>query len=108
MKSIFIVLLFITVLQPGISSVNAQRVPDSTMQKINGFRVFYETLGKAFPPDSTITESAMDIAGVKTYWFNQKQVVQKNIVIYLHGGVYTYGNINAYRAMVSHLSGLGL
>ncbi|PZR35769.1 MAG: hypothetical protein DI538_14740, partial [Azospira oryzae] len=74
------------------------------MQKIHGFRGFYETLGKVYPPDSTIAIGATEIAGVKSYWFNQNQLTQKHIVLYLHGGVYTYGNINAYRAMLSHLA----
>jgi epsilon-lactone hydrolase len=104
MKRTLMIYFFITILQFHFSGVNAQSIPDSTMQKINGFRAFYETLGQAYPKDSTITEVATEIAGVKSYWFNQKQVTQKNIVIYLHGGVYTYGNINAYRAMVSHLA----
>ncbi len=84
--------------------LNAQSIPDSTMQKIKDFRAFYESLGQAYPKDGTIVETETEIAGVKSYWFNQKQLSQKNIVVYLHGGVYTYGNINAYRAMVSHLA----
>ncbi|HKO79837.1 MAG TPA: alpha/beta hydrolase [Chitinophagaceae bacterium] len=104
MKKTLIVSFFISILQLGFSALNAQSIPDSTMQKINGFRAFYETLGRAYPKDSTITEEATEIAGVKSYWFNQKQLSQQNIIIYLHGGVYTYGNINAYRAMISHLA----
>ena len=94
----------LSIFQLTTSAVNTQNIPDSTMQKINGFRAFYETLGKVYPVDSTVTETATEIAGVKSYWFNQKQLTQKSIVIYLHGGLYTYGNINAYRAMLSHLS----
>ncbi|MFL5744577.1 MAG: alpha/beta hydrolase fold domain-containing protein [Niastella sp.] len=94
----------LSVFQLSLSSINAQSIPDSTMQKINGFRAFYETLGKVYPPDSTISIDATEIAGVKSYWFNQNMVNQKHIIIYLHGGVYTYGNINAYRAMLSHLA----
>jgi hypothetical protein len=30
----------------SIPGAYAQSVPDSTMQKINGFRAFYETLGR--------------------------------------------------------------
>jgi monoterpene epsilon-lactone hydrolase len=94
----------LSVFQLSLSSINAQSIPDSTMQKINGFRAFYETLGKVYPPDSTISIDATEIAEVKSYWFNQNMVNQKHIIIYLHGGVYTYGNINAYRAMLSHLA----
>ncbi|MCS3799004.1 alpha/beta hydrolase fold domain-containing protein [Niastella sp. OAS944] len=94
----------LSIFQLSISVVDAQTVPDSTIQKINGFRAFYETLGKAYPPDSTITVIGEEIAGVKSYWFNQDQLTQKNIVIYLHGGVYTYGSVNAYRAMLTHLA----
>jgi acetyl esterase/lipase len=104
MKRALIVSIFISILQLGFSGVNAQSIRDSTMQKINSFRAFYETLGQVYPKDSTITEEATEIAGVKSYWFNQKQLSQKNIIIYLHGGVYTYGNINTYRAMISHLA----
>lgn len=94
----------LSIFQLSTSALDAQNIPDSTMQKIKGFRVFYETLGKVYPVDSTVTKTATEIAGVTIYWFNQNQLTQKSIVIYLHGGVYTYGNINAYRAMLSHLS----
>jgi epsilon-lactone hydrolase len=104
MKNVFKTVVILMVFQLTNTITNAQTIADSTMQKINGFRAFYETLGKVYPVDSTVTETAIEIAGVKTYWFNQKQTTQKHIVIYLHGGVYTYGNINAYRAMLSHLS----
>jgi monoterpene epsilon-lactone hydrolase len=85
-------------------SVNAQSIPDSTMQKINSFRAFYETLGKVYPPDSTVSVNETTIAGIKSYWFNLNLLSQNKLVVYLHGGVYTYGNINAYRAMLTHLS----
>lgn len=104
MSRILTFCFLLSLFQLSISAVNAQSIPDSTMQKINGFRAFYETLGKAYPQDSTITVSATEIAGVKSFWFKQDQLTQKNIIIYLHGGVYTYGNINAYRAMLSHLA----
>lgn len=94
----------LSILFVSISAVTAQTIPDSTMQKIIGFRAFFETLGKLYPVDSSITETATKIAGVKGYWFNQNQLPQKNIVIYLHGGGYTSGNINVYRAMLSHLA----
>jgi monoterpene epsilon-lactone hydrolase len=82
----------------------AQSLPDSTMHKINGFRAFYETLGKSYPPDSTVSVTETAIAGIKSYWFNQSLINQKHIIIYLHRGVYTYGSIGAYRSMLSHLS----
>lgn len=85
-------------------NVNAQSIPDSTMQKINSFRAFYETLGKVYPPDSTVSVNETTIAGIKSYWFNLNLLSQKKLVVYLHGGVYAYGNINAYRAMLTHLS----
>jgi acetyl esterase/lipase len=87
-----------------ISSIYAQSIPDSTMQKINGFRAFYETLGRAYPADSSVSVTETAIAGIKSYWFNQRLINQKHIIIYLHGGVYAYGSIGAYRAMLTHLS----
>ncbi len=88
----------------GLTGAYAQSIPDSTMQKINGFRAFYETLGNAYPADSTINVAETEIAGVKSYWFNQSLINQKHLIIYLHGGVYAYGSIKAYRAMLSHLA----
>lgn len=96
----------ISALLLSLSSIHAQNIPDSTMQKINGFRAFYESLGKAYAPDSSITVSETAIAGVKSYWFNQRLLNQKHLIIYLHGGAYAYGSINAYRAMLSHLARL--
>lgn len=84
MSRILTLCFLLSIFQLSISAVNAQSIPDSTMQKINGFRAFYETLGKAYPQDSTITVSATEIAGVKSFWFKQDQLTQKNIVIYLH------------------------
>mgnify|MGYP001806318496 CR=1 FL=1 len=104
MSRILKLYLLLSILFVNISTVNAQTIPDSTMQKINGFRAFFETLGKLYPIDSTITETATETAGVKGYWFHQEQLIQKTIVIYLHGGGYTSGNINVYRAMLSHLA----
>jgi monoterpene epsilon-lactone hydrolase len=104
MKTLLKLCFLLSMFHFSISTVNAQGIPDSTMQNINSFRAFYESLGKVYPADSTITVGATEIAGVESYWFNQSQLTEKNIVIYLHGGVYTYGNINAYRAMLSHLS----
>jgi monoterpene epsilon-lactone hydrolase len=105
MSSVLKLYFLLSIFQLSISAIHAQNIPDSTIQKIHGFRAFYETLGKVYPPDSSITVSATEIAGVKSYWYNQNQLTQKNIVIYLHGGVYTYGNINAYGSMLSHLAG---
>lgn len=86
------------------SGSHAQAPADSTLQKVNGERAFYETLGKIYPPDSTVTLTKTTIAGVPSYWFDQKLLSQKKIIIYLHGGMYALGTINSYKAMVSHLS----
>jgi monoterpene epsilon-lactone hydrolase len=84
--------------------LNAQNIKDSTIQKINKERAFYETLGKVYPPNTNVLVSEALVSGVKCYWFNQKLLNQKEIIIYLHGGVYALGSINSYRAMVSHLA----
>ncbi|VXC05412.1 conserved exported hypothetical protein [Flavobacterium sp. 9AF] len=105
MKNIFKILITLMVFQLNITNLNAQnKVADSTMQKINGFRGFYESLGKTYPPDNTVSVSEETISSVKTYWFNKNLINQKQIIIYLHGGVYTYGSINAYRAMLTHMA----
>jgi len=104
MKNIFKIVVMLMVFQLTTTKSNAQTVADSTMQKINGFRAFYETLGKVYPPASNVSVEETTIAGVKCYWFNKDLLAKKQIIVYLHGGVYTYGNINAYRAMLTNLS----
>ena len=104
MNRILKLCFLLSMFQLSISAINAQSIPDSTMQKINRFRTFYETLGKVYPPDSTVSVNETTIAGIKNYWFNLNLLSQKKLVVYLHGGAYTYGNINAYRAMLTHLS----
>src|SRR5688572_13296690 len=86
------------------TGLRAQSIVDSTLQKIRQEREFYETLGKIYPPESSVAVTEAAIAGVKSYWFNQNLTSHKHIIIYLHGGVYALGSINSYRAMVSHLS----
>jgi monoterpene epsilon-lactone hydrolase len=94
----------LSVLQLSLSTVTAQNVPDSTMQKVKAERAFYETLGKIYAADSTVSVNEATIAGVKGYWFNKDLIGNKHIIIYLHGGVYALGSINTYRAMISHLA----
>lgn len=104
MKNIFKIVVMLMVFQMAATRSNAQTVADSTMQKITGFRAFYETLGKVYLPATNISVDETTIAGVKSFWFNKDLITKKEIVVYLHGGVYTYGNINAYRAMLTHLA----
>jgi monoterpene epsilon-lactone hydrolase len=86
------------------NSANAHSIPDSTMVKISQERAYYETLGKNYPPAENVPITETSIAGVKSFWFNQELADQKRIILYLHGGVYALGNINAYSAMLSHFS----
>lgn len=104
MKNIFKIVMMLAVFQLNSTTVNAQTIADSTMQKITEFRAFYETLGKAYPPDSTVNIKETTISGVKSYWLNQDLLNQGEIIVYLHGGVYTYGNFNTYWAMLTHLA----
>jgi epsilon-lactone hydrolase len=104
MKNTFKIVVMLAMLQLTTTTVKAQSIADSTMQKINDFRAFYETLGNVYPPDTTVAINDTTISGVKGYWFNQNMLNKKKIIIYLHGGVYTYGNFNTYCAMLTHLA----
>ena len=104
MKNIVKTIVMLAVLQFTNTNVFAQTIADSTMQKINEFRGFYETLGKVYPPNNTVSINETTISGVKSYMFNQEMLSKKEIMVYLHGGVYTYGNFNTYQAMISHLA----
>lgn len=105
MSTIFKFYFSISVSLLSITSLNAQnKIADSTMTKITQERVFYETLGKIYPADNSVTVNETTIAGVKSYWFNENLIDQKQIIVYLHGGVYALGSINSYRAMISHLA----
>jgi monoterpene epsilon-lactone hydrolase len=86
------------------TGLTGQSIADSTLQKIGGERAFYETLGKIYPAEPSVTVTETTIAGVKSYWFNESLTNYKHIIIYLHGGVYALGSINSYRALISHLS----
>ncbi len=105
MKNILKIVVLLAVFQLTTSiNVNAQAITDSTMRKIDEFRTFYETLGKVYLPDNSVSIKETTISGVKSYWLNQELLNQKEIIVYLHGGVYTYGNFNIYHAMLSHFA----
>jgi len=53
-KLYFVISTLLTI----ITEINAQNIPNNTMQKINGFRAFYETLGKAYPSDLSLVHYA--------------------------------------------------
>jgi len=92
------------ILLVSILPANAQSVDTSTMQKVKTDRAFYETLGKLYPADNTVAVDEVTIAGVKSCWFNQGLLNQKEIIIYLHGGGFSLGSINSYTPMVSHFA----
>src|SRR5688572_13903438 len=105
MKRLMKISSMLICLQLSFSGLTAQSVTDSSIQKmIAGERAFYETLGKIYPAESSVTVTESSILGVKTYWFNQDLTSEKHIVIYLHGGMYALGSINSYRALLTHLS----
>ncbi|WP_178377155.1 alpha/beta hydrolase fold domain-containing protein [Chryseolinea serpens] len=104
MKQTLKIFLMGILVQLSYTGLTAQSIADSTLQKIGGERAFYETLGKIYPAEHSVTVTEATIAGVKSYWFNEGLTGQKHIIIYLHGGVYALGSINSYRAMISHLS----
>jgi monoterpene epsilon-lactone hydrolase len=104
MKHSLKIFLMLILFQLSYPKLNAQSVADSTLQMIVGERAFYETLGKIYPAESSVTVAETSIAGVKAYWFNQNLTSQKHIVIHLHGGMFALGSINSYRAMISHMS----
>jgi epsilon-lactone hydrolase len=87
MPTAFELFFILSMLKLSFSGLAAQNIADSTIQKINGERAFYETLGKIYPPESSVTISETTIGGVKSYWFNQSLTNSKHIIIYLHGGV---------------------
>jgi len=104
MKRIVALCFLLIIFQLSTSTANAQSIPDSVMQKVKAERAFYETLGKLYPADNTVAVDEVTIAGVKSYWFNQSLLNQKEIIIYLHGGGYSLGSIHSYIPMVSHFS----
>jgi monoterpene epsilon-lactone hydrolase len=104
MKNTLKIFLISILIHVSHSELNAQSIADSTLQMINGERAFYETLGKIYPVESSVTVTETSIAGVDAYWFNQNPTSEKHIVIHLHGGMFALGTINSYRAMISHLS----
>ena len=95
--------MFVVFLLPVLNGI-AQDIPDSTMQQVKEFRAFYEALGKVYPPETDVSINETIISGVKSYWFNENLLSHKEIIVYLHGGVYSYGNFNTYSAMLTHLA----
>ena len=93
----FIILLVST-------TMKAQTLTESIIDRVNNDRAFFETLGKTYPASPDVKISEMEISNVKCHWFQPPHIHAENIIVYLHGGNFALGGINSHRAMVSHIA----
>lgn len=77
---------------------------ESIISKVNSDRVFFDGLGKIYPPDTTVVISKELLAGVDCYWFVPKNKVSNEVVIYLHGGSFALGSLQSHKALVTHFA----
>ena len=94
----FLIILLIS------TTMKAQTITESTMDRVTNNRAFFETLGKIYPASPTVKISETEISNVTCYWFEPQRSHTENIAVYVHGGSFAYGSIGSYQAMVSHIA----
>lgn len=77
---------------------------ENITENVKKERAFFETLGDIYPPDPTVQVANIQIAGIQCYWFTPQQYDEKNIIIYLHGGMYGLGSVHSHQPMVSFIA----
>lgn len=73
-------------------------------EKIIQERASFDALGNIYPPQESIAISKTAIAGVNCYWLTPPSTEYTKILLYLHGGAFTMGNIHSHKALVSHIA----
>ncbi len=96
-----LIILFLTILT---TTMKAQTISDTVLNKVNNDRQFFETLGEIYPVNNNVAVTQTTISGIKCFWFRPKNENKENIIVYLHGGSYALGNINSHQSMVSHIA----
>jgi acetyl esterase/lipase len=74
------------------------------MNNLNEERKGFESLGLSYAAESSVIIEHEVLAGVDNYWFTPKNMMSKEVIVYLHGGGFIYGSIKSHKAMISHIA----
>lgn len=84
-------------------NVNAT-VNRSTDSQLLEARAFFDGLGQSYAVADSVEVKQKVIENVRCYWFEPKNPLQNKLIIYLHGGAFSWGSIRSHRALVSHMA----
>lgn len=84
-------------------NVNAT-VNRSTDSQLLEARAFFDGLGQSYAVADSVEVKQQVIENVSCYWFDPKNPLQNKLIIYLHGGAFSWGSIRSHQALVSHIA----
>lgn len=67
-------------------------------------RAFFDGLGNSYPAAEGVVVRKENIADVSCFWLTPEDPLQGKLIVYLHGGAFSWGSIQSHKAMVSHIA----
>ena len=81
-----------------------QSVEPATKRRVEEGRVSFEGIGAMLKIPKDVKFEKVDISGITALWISTPEVVEENVVLYLHGGGYVQGSINSHKEFGSRIS----
>lgn len=75
-------------------------------KRVQDSRNGLETLSTILKPPKDMKLEEFDAAGVPAAWISTPNVIDHNVILYLHGGAYISGSINSHKLLASQISRL--
>ena len=73
-------------------------------RRVEEGRASFEVIGAMLKIPNDVKIEKVDISGIPALWISTPEVVEENIVLYLHGGGYVQGSINSHKEFGSRIS----
>lgn len=106
--NITIKLIFLMIASTSAKNALGQEVVapsnSSTDSHLMEGRAFFDGLGKSYAMAESMEVKQQTIENVSCYWFTPKKPLQNKVIIYLHGGAFSWGSIRSHQALVSHIA----
>src|SRR5690606_17994548 len=88
----------------AIRQLLAAQVGASKGIDLAGMRANFDQGAKLFPPLPGVSSETVDTGGVAAEWIRPEGADSDRAILYLHGGGYVLGSIDAYRDLAGRIA----
>ena len=81
-----------------------QELRSKLVATISEARAAFDQMATQLEPPAGVTREPVDAGGVSAEWVSAPGAADNGVLIYLHGGAYAVGSVEAYLGLISRLS----